>query len=55
MTFGKEEKDISEKLLEYEEKDLLEYCKKMGYSEKQTNLFIKNSLSSISMTGVNIE
>lgn len=50
MTFYRKEKNVSGKLIQYEESDLLEYCQKMGYSEDQTKLFVKNSLSSIEKT-----
>lgn len=50
MTFKKSEKDVTEKLREFEKADLEEYCQKNGIKGSQRERFIENSMNSIVST-----
>lgn len=47
MNFKYNDKRIPEKLKKFEEEELIEYCKTQGFSEEQTEIFVKNSLDNL--------
>lgn len=47
MTFRYNAKNIDEELRQHEIEELLDYCNEQGFSEEQTEIFVKNSLARI--------
>ena len=50
MTFKESEKNVTEKLREFEKEDLEEYCRKNNIKGSQKEIFIANSMNSIVST-----
>ena len=47
MMFEKSTLNLESKLKDEERKELIEYCKSQGFTEKETETFVKNSLEKL--------
>ena len=45
MIFHSSENNIPQKLKQHEIDELIEYCKEHGFSEEQTEIFVRNSVA----------
>jgi hypothetical protein len=47
MMFEKGTSNLESKLKNKEKQELVEYCKSQGFTEKETEVFVKNSLEKL--------